>query len=85
MDHRVQVPPAGPQVAAGLARGGMSPRGVGWLHAPQGGGTWPETNTAAVRSTAQVMGCHMLIRVIGVGLPPPTVSSKDTTRDKSVG
>ena len=30
MDHRVQVPPAGPQVAAGLARGGMSPRGVGF-------------------------------------------------------
>jgi hypothetical protein len=25
MDHRVQVPPAGSQVAAGLARGGMSP------------------------------------------------------------
>ena len=28
MDHGLQVPPAGPEVAADLARGGMSPSGM---------------------------------------------------------
>ena len=28
MDHGLQVPPAGPEVAADLARGGMSPGGM---------------------------------------------------------
>ena len=47
MDHGLQVPPAGPEVAADLARGGMSPGGMPgrWHVAEDGpcgllGGNW---------------------------------------------
>ena len=81
MDHRVQVPPAGPQVAAGLARGGMSPRGVRWWHAPQGGGTWPETNRSRAVSTHGVTCAHA-----GnwgrAAATPLCQNAKDSTREK---